>query len=70
MLGNLVPWLQGGDSLPVIVFLHGDHTGQPHGELNKLVDYFLETSCIVFGIRGSRSPNLHYKIGEDASGFA
>lgn len=22
--------------LPVIVFLHGDHTGQPHGELNKL----------------------------------
>ncbi len=35
--------------LPVIVFLHGDHTGQPHGELNKLVDDFLETSGIAFG---------------------
>jgi len=52
--------------LPVIVFLHGDHTGQPHGELNKLVDDFLETSGIVFGIRDSRSPNLHFLIGEQA----
>ena len=52
--------------LPVIVFLHGDHTGQPHGELNKLVDDFLETSGIVFGIRDSRSPNLHLVIGEQA----
>jgi hypothetical protein len=51
--------------LPVIVFLHGDHTGQPHGELNKLVDDFLETSGIVFGIRDSRSPNLHL-VGEQA----
>jgi hypothetical protein len=42
--------------LPVIVFLHGDHTGQPHGELNKLIDDFLETSGIVFGIRDDRSP--------------
>jgi hypothetical protein len=50
----------------VIVFLHGDHTGQPHGELNKLVDDFLETSGIVFGIRDSRSPNLHFLIGEQA----
>jgi hypothetical protein len=50
--------------LPVIVFLHGDHTGQPHGELNKLVDDFLETSGIVFGMRDSRSPNLHFIIGE------
>ena len=52
--------------LPVIVFLHGDHTGQPHGELNKLVDDFLETSGVVFGIRDSRSPNLHLVIGEQA----
>ena len=52
--------------LPVIVFLHGDHTGQPHGELNKLVDDFLETSGIVFGIRDYRSPNLHFLIGEQA----
>jgi hypothetical protein len=49
--------------LPVIVFLHGDHTGQPHRELNKLVDDFLETSGIVFGIRDSRSPNVRL-IGE------
>jgi hypothetical protein len=52
--------------LPVIVFLHGDHTGQPHGELNKLVDDFLETSGIAFGIRDYRSPNLHFLIGEQA----
>jgi hypothetical protein len=52
--------------LPVIVFLHGDHTGQPHGELNKLVDDFLETSGIVFGIRDYRSPNLRFLIGEQA----
>jgi len=51
--------------LPVIVFLHGDHTGQPHGELNQLVDDFLETSGIVFGIRDYRSPNVHL-IGEQA----
>jgi hypothetical protein len=52
--------------LPVIVFLHGDHTGQPHGELNKLIDDFLETSGIVFGISDDRSPNLHFIIGEQA----
>ena len=52
--------------LPAIVFLHGDHTGQPHGKLNKLVDDFLETSGIAFGIRDSRSPNLHFIIGEQA----
>jgi hypothetical protein len=51
--------------LPVIVFLHGDHTGQPHRELNDLVDDFLETSGIVFGIRDYRSPNVHL-IGEQA----
>jgi hypothetical protein len=28
--------------LPVIVFLHGDHTGQPRRELDELVDDFLE----------------------------
>ena len=51
--------------LPVIVFLHGDHTGQPHEELNKLVDDFLETSGIVFGIRDYRAPNVHL-IGEQS----
>jgi hypothetical protein len=52
--------------LPVIVFLHGDHTGQPRRELNELVDDFLETSGIVFGIRDYRSPNLLFLIGEQA----
>jgi hypothetical protein len=51
--------------LPVIVFLHGDRTGQPRGKLGELVDDFLETSGIVFGIRDYRSPNLHL-IGEQA----
>ena len=52
--------------LPVIVFLHGDHTGQPHGELNQLIDDFLETSGIVFGINDNRAPPLHFLIGEQA----
>ena len=52
--------------LPVIVFLHGDHTGQPRGELNKLVDDFLETSGIVFGISDNRAPKLRFLIGEQA----
>lgn len=51
--------------LPVIVFLHGDYTGQPHEELDKLVDDFLETSGIAFGISDSRAPNLHL-TGEQA----
>ena len=52
--------------LPVIVFLHGDHTGQPRRELDKLVDDFLETSGIVFGIRDDRSASLLFIIGEQA----
>jgi hypothetical protein len=52
--------------LPVIVFLHGDYTGQPRRELDKLVDDFLETSGIVFGIRDSQSPVMHFLIGEQA----
>jgi hypothetical protein len=52
--------------LPVIVFLHGDHTGQPRRELDKLVDDFLETSGIVFGIRDDRSAGLLFLIGEQA----
>ena len=51
--------------LPVVVFLHGDHTGQPHRELNELVDDLLETSGIVFGMRDSRSPRV-FLIGEQS----
>jgi hypothetical protein len=52
--------------LPVIVFLHGDHTGQPRQELDSLVDDFLETSGIVFGIQNDRSPGL-FLIGEQSN---
>ena len=52
--------------LPVIVFLYGDHTGQPRRELDKLVDDFLETSGTVFGIRDYQSAVLHFLIGEQA----
>ena len=51
--------------LPVIAFLHGDYTGQPHRELDELVDDFLETSGIVFGIKDDRSPNLRL-LGEQS----
>jgi hypothetical protein len=51
--------------LPVIVFLHGDYTGQPRRELDELVDDFLETSGIVFGLKDYRSPNLHL-LGEQS----
>ncbi len=44
--------------LPVVVFLDGDYTGQPRSELNSLVDDFLETSGVVFGIKDDRFPRL------------
>jgi len=47
---------QNPQPLPVIVLLHGDHTGMPPKELNALVDDFLETSGIVFGIKDSAIP--------------
>ena len=52
--------------LPVLVFLDGDHTGQPLGELNQLVDDFLETSGIVFGIKDAKYPFVFPLIGEQA----
>jgi hypothetical protein len=52
--------------LPVIVFLHGDHTGQPRHELDALVDDFLETSGIAFGMRDEQSAVLYFLIGEQA----
>ncbi len=42
--------------LPVIVFLDGDSTGQPREQLDQVVDDFLETSGIVFGIKDSMAP--------------
>jgi len=50
--------------LPVLVFLDGDHTGQPIGELNSLVDDCLETSGIVFGIKDYLYPRVPRLIGE------
>jgi hypothetical protein len=37
--------------LPVVVFLHSDHTGMPLSELNLIANEFLETSGITFGIK-------------------
>jgi hypothetical protein len=44
--------------LPVVVFLDADYTGQPLSDLNELVDDFLETSGIVFGIKDDSFPGL------------
>ena len=44
--------------LPVIVFLDGDHTGQPPQELDELLDDFLKTSGIIFGIKDSHYPSV------------
>jgi hypothetical protein len=44
--------------LPVIVFLDGDHTGQPRSELDQVVDDILETSGIVFGIKDAKAAEV------------
>jgi hypothetical protein len=44
--------------LPVLLFLDGDHIGQPKSELKELVDDFLETSGIMIGIKDERSPSV------------
>jgi hypothetical protein len=45
--------------LPVIVFLDGDHTGQPRYELDQVVNDLLETSGIVFGIKDQMAPKMY-----------
>ena len=45
--------------LPVIVFLDGDHTGQPRYELDQVVNDLLETSGIVFGIKDQMAPRMY-----------
>jgi hypothetical protein len=53
--------------LPVIVFLDGDHTGQPRSELDPVVDDVLETSGIVFGIKDEKAPRCcGLMIGEQS----
>jgi hypothetical protein len=53
--------------LPVVVFLDGDHTGQPRSELDQVVDDILETSGIVFGIKDAKAPKvLGLSIGEQS----
>jgi hypothetical protein len=52
------------EPLPVIVFLDGDHTGQPKDKLDLLVDDFLETSGIAFGIKDSGYGRMFPLIGE------
>jgi hypothetical protein len=45
--------------LPAIVFLDGDHTGQPRYELDQVVNDLLETSGIVFGIKDQMAPRVY-----------
>ena len=53
--------------LPVIVFLDGDHTGQPRYELDQVVNDILETSGIVFGIKDENAPGCcGLLLGEQA----
>jgi len=44
--------------LPVIVFIDGDYTGQWPGELDDVVNDFLETSGIVFGVKDHLYPEV------------
>jgi hypothetical protein len=56
--------------LPVVFFLHSDHTGMPVDEINHLVDDFLETSGIVFGIKDADAAEPYRGIfsnGEQAA---
>lgn len=39
------------EALPVMVFLHGDHTGQPIEELDQLLRFVLSTTGFVYGIK-------------------
>jgi hypothetical protein len=48
--------------LPAIIFLDGDHTGQPRDELDQVVNDLLETSGIVFGIKDQMAPRM-YGVG-------
>jgi len=64
-----VPTIRVQSSLVLVdVFSRDRKSGLPVRDFkkNKLVDDFLETSGIVFGIRDSRSPNLRFLIGEQA----
>jgi hypothetical protein len=51
--------LKNPQPLPVVVMLHSDYTGQPSKEFNLLIDDFLETSGIVFGIKDAQIPEMH-----------
>ena len=45
--------------LPVALLLYGDLTGMPPVELNAIVDDFLETSGVVFGIKDASVPEMY-----------
>src|SRR5437868_10112114 len=70
-------------SMPVLVFLHSDHTGMPPVELDQLVDDLLRVSGIVYGIKDAdvdeprhgfflnteRSAVLHYMAQETGGSY-
>ncbi len=45
------------EPLPVMVLLHGDYTGMPVEEVNRLLDDFLENAGIAFGIKDAGLPD-------------
>jgi hypothetical protein len=67
------------ESVPVIVCLYGDHSGQPIPALEHLLDYLLSTSGFVYGIKdrstsdffahvpGNQPQVLHY-LAEQTGG--
>lgn len=50
--------LKNPQPLPGVVMLHSDYTGQPAKEFDKLIDDFLETSGVVFGIKSEEVPEM------------
>ena len=67
------------ESVPVIVCLYGDHSGQPIPALEQLLDYLFSTSGFVYGIKdrstsdfsahipGNQPQVLHY-LAEETGG--
>jgi hypothetical protein len=55
------------EPLPVVIFLYGDYSGMPKSEANYLVDEFLETSVIAYGLKDRRSPGIGWLWGEQGA---
>jgi len=52
------------ESVPVIIFLYGDHSGMPKSEADHFIGELLETSAIAFGLKDRRSHFVLLFMGE------